>query len=165
MVRASRLIGLPVVSLERATKIGMIREVWLSLDLLWVKGLVIDMRRLFSSSRFIGFCELFSLTPGSVTIRGEAALGTTRDLSADGIGLQSVVSTIMRTRDGNVVGSLSDFFVDENTGRVQELEVSEGVIQDITKGRKRVTRPECTSFNGLVITLADEAVDQQDTRS
>lgn len=164
MVRASRLIGLPVVSLERATKIGITKEVWLSSDLCRVVGLIVGLRRLFASSRFVRFSALFSLTSASVTVRDEAALGSAKELGVDGIGLQSVVSTIMRTHDGSVVGSLSDLFLDENTGEVQELEVSEGVIEDITKGRTRVARPECASFDGLVITLADD-VRQQDTRS
>ncbi|NLU41155.1 MAG: hypothetical protein GXX08_03015 [Firmicutes bacterium] len=165
MVRASRLIGLPVISLERETKIGITKEVWLSLDLRSVVGLVVGLRRLLASSRFVRFSELFSLTSSSVTIRDEAVLGAAKESEVDGIGLQSVVSTVIRTRDGSVVGSLSDLFLDENTGQVLEFEVSEGIIEDITKGRTRVVRPECTSFNGLVITLADDAVQRQDTRS
>ncbi len=165
MVRASRLIGLPVVSLERATKIGITKEVWLSLDLRRVVGLVVGLRRLLASSRFVKFSELFSLTSASVTIRDDSVLGAPKESEVDGIGLQSVVSTVMRTRDGSVVGSLSDLFLDENTGQVLEFEVSEGVIEDITKGRTRVAQPECTSFNGLVITLADDPLERQDTRS
>lgn len=165
VVRASRLIGLPVVSLERATKIGITKEVWLSLDLRRVVGLVVGLRRLLASSRFVKFSELFSLTSASVTIRDDSVLGAPKESEVDGIGLQSVVSTVMRTRDGSVVGSLSDLFLDENTGQVLEFEVSEGVIEDITKGRTRVAQPECTRFNGLVITLADDPLERQDTRS
>ncbi len=165
MVRASRLIGLPVVSLERATKIGITKEVWLSPDLRSMVGLIVGLRRLFASSRFVRFSELFSMTGASVTIRDEAVLRAAKELEIDGIGLQSVVSTVMRTRDGSVVGSLSDLFLDENTGQVQEFEVSEGVIEDITKGRTRIARPERTSFDGLVITLADEFMQPHDTRS
>lgn len=162
MVKASRLIGLPVVSLERGTKVGMTKEVWISRDLSKVEGFTVELRRLFSASRFLWFADLFSVANSSLTVRDEAEMEPASGCTAECIRFHSVVSSIVRTRSGNVVGSLSDLFADGNTGHVQELEVSEGVIQDITKGRTRIGRPEGISFNGTAIILPDDAVDHRD---
>lgn len=158
MVRASRLIGLPVVSLERGAKIGIIKEVWISRDLLRLEGFTVELKRLFSSPRFLRFADLFSLANASLTVRDETEMRPSTRSTAERIKFQAVVSSVVRTRDGNVVGSLSDLYADDNTGYVQELEVSEGVIQDITKGRTRIGRPEDISFNGTAIILPDDAV-------
>lgn len=165
MVRVSRLVGLPVVSLERATKIGIVKEVWLSRDLLWIKGLSVDLMRLLSPVRYLPFSCVFSLTNTSVSLHSEDVTEQMPDACDDWVRFHALVSSIARTRDGTVIGSLSDLFSDENTGRVQELEVSEGVIQDITKGRSRIERPACVEFNGQAIILHEDAMDNHSEKA
>jgi uncharacterized protein YrrD len=158
VVRISRLVGLPVVSLEGARKVGITKEVWLSRDLLWIRGFSVGLRRLISSVRFLPFSRVFSLTTTSVTVHSEDVTEQLLEYSDCGLRFHKVASSIARTRDGTVVGSLSDLFADENTGRVQELEVSEGVLQDITKGRSRIHRSACIEFNGQAIILVEGVV-------
>ena len=152
MVRVSRLIGLPVVSLECNERIGIIREIWLTKDLCQILGFSVDLRRWISSVRFLPFANLFSLSSASLSICSENAIerGVETD---DWVGFHDLVSSVVRMRDGTVVGSLSDLFADENTGRILELEVSEGLIQDITKGRSRIEKPAYIGFTGEALIL------------
>lgn len=138
MKRMRALIGLPVIS--NGKRIGRVVRCELSEDLSMLEGIWITA--VFFGSRFIPRDHLGVL--GEVSIVSDTA-GCRRRCRDKGV-LRRAVGT-----DGSRIGAITGAEIDELTFRVQALELSCGVWDDLLNGRKRVQTFTLNQATGSVV--------------
>lgn len=137
MLRYSEVIGLPAISAESGWKLGTIKDI------------------VFSS--FSRSAVAYLLEKGSYALRGSVVLPEdVLNLGNDALIVRSAVclkdfkkfrkTSEMKervqlrglrvyTRDGNDIGVVYDVLFDCNTGKIEGVQITDGLIQDIWRGR------------------------------
>ncbi len=121
-VRLGQVIGLPVVLHGRM--IGRVEQTWLTEDGRHLRGLV--MRRGLGAARWSPWEDVLALGEVSVILRREPG----KPPKGGGDGLHAVKDT-----GGMNLGRVTDVYVSRVTGRVTALEISLGLIEELTCGR------------------------------
>lgn len=142
LIKASKVIGLPVFTINDGRKIENVEDVIYDPLQNRIEALLIEKGGWFGESRVILFDDLEG-------IGYDAALITSRNLMrkiADvGKNIQAIVkndtfltNTKIITEDGIELGRVSDIYFNSSTGRVEEFEVSQGTLQNWKTGKKRI---------------------------
>jgi uncharacterized protein YrrD len=137
-------MGMPVVAAGR--KLGRVSQVSLADDLSKVKGLFIDCG--LHGTRLIEDSHIDMLGEVAVLARDSG-----RRASCD-------VRPLMRraiTTDGARIGAITDASIDERTLKVLALEFSQGYLDDLTAGRRRI-------WQFSVVRNGDVIIDQAASR-
>lgn len=165
MRRASDLLGLPVLDAEDR-QIGTVREILISLAQGRLVALVMPVKVLaepdllaVEHAREIGpdCARLLDRVKG---IRGEKA----QKLRQNTMTLERVRKLTVITRSGNRLGNVEDVILDGC--RIEALELSDGLIQDIFQGRDtiRLTGEASVEDENLVVPDGTRFLPQEDGR-
>ena len=132
MKRVSKVTGQPSVLQGTGRRLGLVERVLLSADGQDCAGLLLRLRGPLRRKRFVPF--------GSVALWGEVAVAVRR--------AEKVPPALRRQEDirglaawataGERLGWVTDAFLDESSGRIRLLEVSQGIVDDFLRGRIHV---------------------------
>lgn len=138
MRKARRVLGLPVISLSEAAKLGVVGDVVIDPKRRSVVALVVDDAAGRPSTRMLPFESIRGLGPDAVIVESESSATETRDLP----GLHTLIDGPVRmvglqvlTEDGRLVGLVSDVVMDEASGSIESYEISGGLLRDLLRGR------------------------------
>lgn len=142
LVRATHVIGLKILTLEDGKKIGTVHDIIYDPQDNAIKAFVVENGGLFSSPKVILTKNILSIGRDALMIPNDQVIenaSKSEDKVAD-IAKEDtyLTKTKIVTEDGTVLGSVDDVYFDDKTGRVEELEVSEGGFKTLQSGRKRV---------------------------
>lgn len=143
MLKLRSLLGLPVLEIERGTRIGEVREVVLNVEQASVAGVVIAEPTWLSHERGISFADLYGIGRDALTVRDADAV---RDFSAvlGGMGvytLQALCDKQIYTETGDYLGVVADVACEQATGEIRFYELSDGFITDFLRGRSVMPLP------------------------
>ena len=130
MIRASELIGRPVVDMEAATRIGKIKELILQRDGERVAGLIVSHGETIIGSggtrRIIPASALHAIGPDAVTTHTVTEETSVQEL--DQLPQMSdVVGHKMVTQSGRLLGTIDDLLINGADGKVIGFAVGESV--------------------------------------
>ena len=131
MRSGNELRGMSVVDVAGGNKLGQVGEVVISPDDLRVLGLVVKSGGLLSQQeRIIEADDIRSIGKDAITVDGADAAHD-RDTGGDELrqarsGQRRIIGAKAVTKSGTLVGTVSDFMVDENTRRVTALTLGTG---------------------------------------
>jgi uncharacterized protein YrrD len=139
--KARDIIGLPVIAVDGGRKLGEVRDFLLGA---WhVKGLLLDPKYWFGSARAIACEGIQSIGSDAVIVSDPEAIYTFGDFTEQGrlfiSGKKKLQGMPVVTYNGQQLGYIEDVYFDEKLGKkITGLELTDGLISDITEGRKVV---------------------------
>ena len=138
------VIGLPVLDTSSGKKIGSVKDVYFN-DAGELMGLAVQSKTIFSKVAYLASEHIGAIGEDAVTV------GTKRFLAPlDPIdhyhGFYSGKSLFkglsMMTTNGQELGHVEDVYFMEELGKIIGYELSDGLLSDITEGRRIIQFPE-----------------------
>jgi uncharacterized protein YrrD len=134
--KASEIIGLPVVTFSRGTKIYDVDDMILDPQRRQVLALVVEEKALFHSAKAIPFGRINVIGPNAVIVPdGRAVIDVDRDPVLKSLyNNQIVVGLRVLTDDARKLGQVQDMLIDSVTGEIRGFYVSTGRVLNVTQG-------------------------------
>lgn len=139
MRNSRKMQSMPVVSLEDGSQVGKVKNLLLDAAGKKVAGLVLDQKGLFKDSRVVPFDQIQNIGEHAITIdkstRAErfANLPHLAKLMKEQVHL---IGTQVITEDGNVLGTVEEYYFDSCTGKITLLLLGGGnFVGNLLKGR------------------------------
>ncbi|MCL5090527.1 MAG: PRC-barrel domain-containing protein [Patescibacteria group bacterium] len=168
LIKASKVIGLPVFTIKEGKKIEDVNDVIYDPNQQKVIALLVESSGWFSDAKVIMLTDIRSIGPDAIITETEnvikKASSLPEPLSSIAEHNQKVRKTQVVTENGAALGKVSDIFFDDKTGFVEEFEISQGPVEDIKSGRKTVKINEVLRVGKdatIVKNSAKEEVDEQ----
>ncbi len=134
--RASEIMGLPVVTLNRGTRIYDVEDMILDPERRQVLALVVQEKSWFHSARALPFGRIHAIGPDAVIIPdGRAIIDVDRDPVLRRLDNDQIVKGLrVLTEDGRRLGQVNDMLIDDKTGEIKGFYVSIGRVLNVTQG-------------------------------
>jgi uncharacterized protein YrrD len=165
--KAREIIGLPVVTLNRGTRIYDIEDMIIDPERKQVLALVVSQKALFQSARAIPFGRIQAIGQDAVIVPdGKAVLDVDRDPVLRRLDNNQVIRGLrVLTDDGRKLGAVDDMLVDDKTGEIKGFHISMGGgVLNVTQGTRWLPAERVSSMGLRVLYVpADYAAefDQQ----
>jgi uncharacterized protein YrrD len=129
-------MGLPVVTLNRGTRIYDVEDMILDPERRQVLALVVQEKSWFHSARALPFGRIHAIGPDAVIIPdGRAIIDVDRDPVLRRLDNDQIVKGLrVLTEDGRRLGQVDDMLIDDKTGEIKGFYVSIGRVLNVTQG-------------------------------
>jgi uncharacterized protein YrrD len=145
LITTNHVIGLPIFTINEGKNIDKIEDVIYDPSSQRILALIVNNGGLFSEGKVIAMEDIKSIGDDAVVIQTEQALKNTSELETDARHIAQddtyLTKSNVVTESGKNLGKITDLLFDPQTGKVEELEVSQGELRDMQTGKKRI-RPE-----------------------
>ncbi|NLY44070.1 MAG: hypothetical protein GX066_08915 [Clostridiaceae bacterium] len=161
MQKCSDVIGLPVISLSTGEKIGFVKDILLDSDTKKIKAFVIYSRNIFSKPRAVLSENIVRVGKGAVLVRDREKTVSVRELmSLPNIRSykEGLVNQPVYTDSGVDLGVVQDAIFNFEIGQLDEIEVSDGIVQDLMEGRKIISASESLQLEQGIVIVETEKV-------
>ena len=136
--RYSEVINLPVLCADSGKKAGVVKDILFSLDRKEVRALLLEKKGLSLKKKVVFLDELLNLG-GDAAVVNSSSCVSDMDRSAYSkafLDEGSILGLKVFSRAGGELGFVKDVIFDSKTGKVEGLEISDGLFQDVMQGRK-----------------------------
>ena len=168
-IKANSIIGLPVVTIADGKNVQTVKEIIYDGLSNQVKAIVVDEKGWFSNAKIILIESIQSIGEDAILIENESLI-----IDADNQH-DNVVSSIanddnfltkneVMTESGTKLGRVTDIYFNFPGGDVDAIEVSEGLLKNITSGTKKVRITDVITIgedNLIVKDYAEEQFEEQ----
>ena len=162
MHRYSEVLGLPVIYADNGKKAGIVKDVVFNPGQREVMAFLLECKNLTLKKRVIPLKEVLSLGRDAIITGGfscVAALG--RSDFARMYGDESnIIGLRIFSKTGEDLGVVKDVIFDWKTGRIESVEISDGMLQDIIQGRKLLPLIGRVEFGSENLLVEREAVEE-----
>src|SRR5688500_7534111 len=126
--KASEIIGLPVVTFNRGTKIYDVEDLIMDPERRQVLALVVEEKSAFHSAKAVPFGRINTIGPHAVIVPdGRAVIDVNRDPVLKGLYNDQVIRGLrVLSDDGRKLGQVQDMVLDDKTGEIRGYDVSVG---------------------------------------
>lgn len=151
MRNSAGIIGLKVFSVIEGQEVGEIRELLINPDEGAVQFLLVDTGKWYLGARVLAFDDVLGIGQDAVTTESEAKLipfsecETARALMDRGV---SIYDTKLLSREGSFVGIVTEYSVDEKSGKIIELE-----FENTTGNKDTIPAGQILTFGSQVIVV------------
>ncbi|NPV90459.1 MAG: hypothetical protein HPY50_06780 [Firmicutes bacterium] len=149
MTLGRELIGLPVVEMRSGRQLGVIEDLLLDLEHSRLSSLQVRSGRWLEGCRELELSRVSQIGPDGVIVEDEPAWSGTATEGLLNVKPQQGKRIIDTA--GVEMGTLEDIEFDAETGELAGWEYSDGIIQDLIKGRRYLPL-------GLVSTYGEDRV-------
>ena len=134
--KAKQIIGMPVVTFDRGTKIYDVEDMILDPQRRQVLALVVMEGSLFHSARAIPFGRISAIGQDAVIVPdGRAVIDVNRDAVLKKLDNDQTIRGLrVLTDDGRRLGFIDDITLDDKTGEIMSYDVSIGRVFNVTQG-------------------------------
>ncbi|MGE5371976.1 MAG: PRC-barrel domain-containing protein [Solirubrobacterales bacterium] len=135
MKKSQEIIGLPVFSIVDGKEVGQVKDLVVNPEEGAIDFLLVNGGNWYVGARVLPFRAVLGIGQHAVTTESESNLTNLNESASANAMLQrgiKVKGTKVLTRKGNLVGVVAEYDLDENTGKVNSLEL---------KGLEEVTAP------------------------
>lgn len=164
--KAKDIIGLPVVTFNRGTKIYDVEDLIIDPERRQVLALVVQEKQIFHSGRAIPFGRISAIGPDAVIVPdGKAVMEINRDQVLKRLyNDQNVRGLRVLSEDGRRMGTVSDMLVDDKTGEIRGYYVSIGRVLDVTQGTRWLPAENVTNMGMRVLYVSAESANELDAQ-
>ncbi len=159
-MNAKHVKGLKIMSLKQGKKIDEADKILYDSDTHRIKAITVAG----GDIRLILFEDVKSIGNDALMVESEESI---RNLSSAGEKIERMVKdnvyligTTVMTEDGVELGKIADFTFDAMTGKVEEVEISQGPIKDVQSGRKKVAGNDIVTI-GKNTTIVKHYIDEK----
>jgi uncharacterized protein YrrD len=158
----SDVLGLPVISATDGMKIGTLKDVAFCKDNKGILGFILEKDTHALKGKVILLRDVLSLGNDALIINNPNCLleyrqfKKTHELQAD-IQLRGLK---IYTHSGDDIGIVQDILFDYRSGKVEGVQVSDGIVQDLIMGRNILPFFGKVEINNSNILVENEAVEE-----
>lgn len=152
----SHVSGMKVVCAETGERVGSVESV-VCAGTNQVLGLLLDLGTIGSRYGFVCMEDVLAISKGEIRIFNGDSVEKDRRVIRKyrKNGNWNWLHKKAMTPDGTVLGTISDGLFDVHSGRISQVELSLGVIEDFRDGRRRFSLGEDTEFAKEFLVLKD----------
>lgn len=161
--KASEIIGLPVVTFNRGTKIYDVEDLIMDPERRQVLALVVEEKSAFHSAKAVPFGRINTIGPHAVIVPdGRAVIDVNRDPMLKGLYNDQVIRGLrVLSEDGRKLGQVHDMVLDDKTGEILGYDVSVGGrVLNVTQGTRWLPMDRVINIGQRIVyvptALADE---------
>jgi len=167
--RAKEIIGLPVVTFSRGTKISEIEDMILDPTRPQVLALLVQEKAWFHSAKVIPFGYISAIGPDAVIVPDEKVIvdldklkdKQLRALNND----QTIRGLRVLTDDGRKMGLVSDMIIDTKTGEIKGYDMSIGRVLDVTQGSRFIPAEKVINVGSRVVYISPQTADELEAQT
>ena len=162
MERYSEVLGLPAICLEDGKKVGVIKNIIFCPKKKKLLAFLLECRSYELSKKVILAEDIINLGKDAVIISDLKCLKDLRKIknTDEFIDKGEVIGLRVYSRSGEDMGIVKDVIFDYKTGSIEGVEISDGLMQDIVKGRSVLPLIGKVEFGEDVILADSEAVEE-----
>lgn len=162
MERYSEVVGLPVICVDTGKKAGVVKDMVFCPDTREVKALLLEHKGVEINGRIIFLKDIANISRDAVVINDASCIaryGKAED-SGQLQGKREIRGLKVYSKSGNELGIVKDVLFDQNTGIIEGVELSDGLLQDIVQGRNILPLLGKVEFGSENILVESEAVEE-----
>jgi uncharacterized protein YrrD len=162
MQRYSEVLGLPVICADSGKKAGIVKDIVFSPAEREVKALLLERKGVDLKKKVVLLKEVLNIGGDAVILDNDgcvADMGRSEYAKAfedEG----AILGRRIFSKTGEDMGVVKDVVFDWKTGRIEGLELSDGLLQDIMQGRRIMPLLGRVEFGEDNILVEREAVDE-----
>jgi len=157
----SEVVGLPVICMETGKKAGIISDVIFCPEDKSIRAFFIETKGIRNNKKIILKEDILNIGKDALIIR---SLSCIKPLKKAGKNAELTNNRInglkVYTKEGNDLGVVKDILFDANTLKIEGVEVSDGLFQDIIQGRKIVPLFGKVEFSNEFMLVGKEAIEE-----
>ncbi len=164
MIKYSEIIGLPVICADNGKKAGIVSDIIFCTEKKEVKGLVLERKGCEISCKFVNFRDILNLGRDAVIINSLSSLEKLNSSENKELYKSRPRLTGLKvyTQEGQDIGTADDVLFDGTTGRIEGIEVSDGIIRDILSGRNIIPLFGKVEFSQENMLVGKEAIEEME---
>lgn len=138
MKPSKEFLSLPIVSLSEGQHIGYVKSLVIDSQAKALAALVIDPKGFFRDQRIIPYAKVVSVGADAITIdkgayvEKSASLPEILSLIKEKL---TIIGTRVITQSGKTLGVVEEYYVDPDTGKITQMEISGGKIEGFFSGK------------------------------
>ena len=138
MKPSRKYLSLPIISLQEGQQIGYVKSLILDAGTKALAAIVVDTKGFFKDQRIIPYSKVVSVGEDAITIDKESHVEKTSslpellDLVKEKL---TIRGTKMVTETGKTLGIADEYYVDPDTGKITQIEISGGKIEGFLSGK------------------------------
>ncbi|HMA34687.1 MAG TPA: PRC-barrel domain-containing protein [Chloroflexia bacterium] len=151
--RASDLLGKPVITFDTGRRLAHVEDLLVNPDIPQVLALLVDKGAVWVSPRFVALGQIKGIGGNAIVVETAAVVKEVNrypELKAL-LDHRTIRGIRVYSETGDRLGTVSDMFIDDQTGEVLYYEVSGGAIGDMMKGKRTIVPGEVLSMGALVL--------------
>lgn len=138
MKPSRKYLSLPIISLQEGQQIGHVKSLILDAATKSLAAIVVDTKGFFKDQRIIPYSKVVSVGEDAITIDKESHVEKTSslpellDLVKEKL---TIIGTKMVTETGKTLGIAEEYYVDSESGKITQIEISGGKIEGFLNGK------------------------------
>jgi uncharacterized protein YrrD len=160
-LRAREIIGLPVVTYNRGSKIYDVEDLLLDPDRRQVLALLVEEKAIFHAARAVPFGRINAIGPDAVIVPdGKAVIDVDRDQLLKSLYNDRTVRNLrVITDDGRKLGTVEDMLIDAKTGEIRGYYVTLGMMRTMGQGTRWLPVESVLSMGQRVLFVSPTVAD------
>ncbi|HBP64086.1 MAG TPA: photosystem reaction center subunit H [Desulfosporosinus sp.] len=154
MKPSKKYLSLPIISLQEGQQIGYVKSLILDAGTKALAAIVVDTKGFFKDQRIIPYSRVVSVGEDAITIDKESHVEKTTNLPelVDLVKEKlTIIGTKMVTETGKTLGIADEYYVDQATGKIAQIEISGGKIEGFLSGKAFISAEYITTIGHDVI--------------
>mgnify|MGYP005840605977 CR=1 FL=1 len=162
MQRYSEVVGLPVICIDDGRRIGVVRDAVFCPVTREVRALILERKGYEIDHKVVLYEDILNLGRDAVVVNGVSCAVPMRKLEAGGRlkGRMKINGLRIYSKSGKDLGTVKDILFDGSTGKIEGVEVSDGLVQDLVDGRNILPLFGKVEFSDEIILVDREAVEE-----
>ncbi|MDD3364806.1 MAG: PRC-barrel domain-containing protein [Syntrophomonas sp.] len=163
MKRSQEIIGLPVFSIVEGRKIGQVKDLVINPEEGRVEFILVSNGSWYVGARVLPYKAVMGVGEHAVTTESENLLATINETSTANSLLQrniEVKGNRVLTNKGNLIGVISEYEIDETTGKVVRLEYKTAQNESLIDS---VQADEVLTYGADVIVVKEKSINPEPT--
>lgn len=162
MHKCSRVIGLPVIYADSGKRAGIIKDVLFCPEERLVKGFLLERKGYGFDKKAVLLKDILSLGSDAAVVNDHTCIASLKKLELAGElkGRGEVRGLRIYSRSGLDMGIARDVLFDPVTGKIEGVEASNGLLQDIVEGRNIIPLFGRVELSSEIILVDREAVEE-----
>lgn len=155
MRKGKDILGLPVITLDRASKVGVVKDLAIDPDRRRITALLLSAPDRRGPARRVPFEAVHRVGPDAVLIEDESSIVASerpeRMTLVEGPAKLSGLQVL--TDAGRAAGKVSDVLADERSGMIDQYEISTSRLQDLVSGRRQIpsSAPRAVGTEAMIV--------------
>lgn len=142
MKPSRRFLSLPIISLQEGQQIGYVKSIILNAAAKSLAAIVVDPKGFFKDQRIIPYSRVVSVGDDAITIDKESHVEKSSnipelfDLVKEKL---TIIGTKIVTETGKTLGTADEYYVDPETGKITQVELSGGKLEGFLSGKALIS--------------------------
>lgn len=162
MEKYSEVLGLPVICLDSGKKAGVVKNILFCPKKKKLLAFLLECKNFDFKKKIILIEDIINIGSDAVIVKGEGCLKDFRKnkKSNELIDQGEIIGLRVISKQGEDVGIVKDVLFDCKNNTIEGVEVSDGLIQDLVKGRSILPLIGKVEFGEEFILVDRDAVEE-----